>query len=121
MQPRCRIRVLADYPANILSDHGTGEGALLDLSLSGCRLRSDIALTAGSYLALQIIVAPELPALTMEVAVIRWAKDGIAGVEFIRYNEGDRERIAYLVAALPPAETPPLPGQASPTKSITGS
>lgn len=121
MQPRCRIRVLVDYPTNIHSDHGTGEGLLLDLSLSGCRLRSDIALTAGSYLALQIIVSPELPALTMEVAVIRWAKDGLLGVEFIRYNEGDRERIAYLVAALPPAETPTLPDPAPSQKSITGS
>jgi hypothetical protein len=53
MQPRCRVRVPVGYPASIQSDTGAGEGVLLDLSPTGCRMRSDIALNAGTYLALR--------------------------------------------------------------------
>jgi hypothetical protein len=52
MHPRCRLRVPVGYPASIQSDTGAGEGILLDLSPTGCRMHSDVALNAGTYLAL---------------------------------------------------------------------
>jgi hypothetical protein len=109
MQPRCRPRVPVGYPANIQSDIGAGEGVLLDLSPTGCKIRSNIALSAGAYLALQIAVAHEPIPLAVEVSVVRWCKDGQCGVEFLRYSQGDRERVTQLVGILPqPAiHTPP--------------
>jgi PilZ domain len=106
MQPRCRLRVPVGYPASIQSDIGTGEGVLLDLSPAGCRMRSDVALNAGTYLALRIAVAQEPTPLAVEVSVVRWCKDGHFGVEFLRYSQGARERVTNLVAALPPTEVP---------------
>ena len=120
MQPRCRMRVTVGYPASIHSDIGAGEGILLDLSPAGCRMRSDIALNAGTYLALQIAVAQE-PPLAVEVSVVRWCKDGNFGVEFLRYSQGDRERVTNLVAALPPAEIPAQPSYATPTLTAVAS
>jgi len=120
MQPRCRMRVTVGYPASIHSDIGAGEGVLLDLSPAGCRMRSDIALNAGTYLALQIAVAQE-PPLAVEVSVVRWCKDGNFGVEFLRYSQGDRERVTNLVAALPPADIPSQPGYATPTLTAVAS
>lgn len=120
MQPRCRPRVTVGYPASIQSDTGTGEGILLDLSSSGCRLRSNIALHAGAYLALQIAVAQEPSPLAVEVSVVRWSKDGNVGVEFLRYSQGDRERVTNLVAALPPAGLPANPTNVSSTLSAVG-
>lgn len=99
MQPRCRTRIPVGYPANIQSDSGTGEGILLDLSPTGCRMRSDIALNAGAYLALQIAVAQEPTPLEVEVSVVRWIKDGHVGVEFLRYSQGVRKRVTDLVTA----------------------
>jgi hypothetical protein len=102
MQPRCRLRVPVGYPASIKSDTCAGEGILLDLSPAGCRVRSNIALNAGTYLALRIAVAQEPTPLAVEVSVVRWCKDGHFGVEFLRYSQGDRERVTNLIAALPP-------------------
>jgi len=102
MQPRCRPRVPVGYPASIQSDNGAGEGILLDLSPTGCKMRSEIALSAGAYLALQIAVAHEPIPLAVEVSVVRWCKDGHFGVEFLRYSQGDRERVTELVGILPP-------------------
>jgi hypothetical protein len=121
MQPRCRLRVPVGFPANIQSDTGAGEGVLLDLSPAGCRMRSDIALNAGTYLALQIAMSQERTPLTVEVSVVRWCKDGHFGVEFLRYSQGDRERVTSLVAALPPTEMSAHPACATSTLSAVGS
>jgi len=117
MQPRCGLRIPVGYPANIQSDTGAGEGVLLDLSPTGCRMRSNIALNAGTYLALQIAVAQEPIPLAVEVSVVRWCKDGHVGVEFLRYSQGVRERVTDLVEALPPAEIHAPPDYATSTLS----
>jgi PilZ domain len=121
MQPRCRMRVPVVYPASIQSDTGAGEGVLLDLSPAGCRMRSNIALNAGTYLALRIAVAQEPTPVAVEVSVVRWCKDGNFGVEFLRYSQGDRERVTDLVLALPPTETPAPPAHATATLSAVAS
>lgn len=52
--PRRYVR----YSANVQTDNGAAEGTLFDLSATGCRIQSNIALTPGSYLALHF-EAPE--------------------------------------------------------------
>jgi len=99
MQLRCRTRIPVGYPANIQSDTGTGEGVLLDLSPTGCRMRSDIDLNAGACLALRIAVAQKPTPLAVEVSVIRWSKDGYPGVKFLRYSQGAWERVTELLTA----------------------
>jgi PilZ domain len=121
MHPRCRLRVPVGYPASIQSDTCAGEGILLDLSPTGCKMRSDVALNAGAYLALQIAVTQERTPLAVEVSVVRWCKDGHFGVEFLRYSQGDRERVTNLLEALPPTETPARPDYATMTLSAFGS
>ena len=121
MQPRCRPRVTVGYHASIQSDTGTGEGVLLDLSPAGCRMRSDIVMSAGAYLTLQIAVAQEPAPLAVEVSVVRWCKDGNFGVEFLRYSQGDRERVTNLVATLPSTGIPTQPAYAVSTLTAVGS
>ncbi|MDZ4732396.1 MAG: PilZ domain-containing protein [Nitrospirota bacterium] len=121
MQARCRLRVPVGYPASIQSDTDAGDAVLLDLSPTGCRMRSDIALNAGAYLTLRIAVAQEPTPLAVEVSVVRWCKDGHFGVEFLRYSQGDRERVTHLVATLPPHEIPVQPAHATSTLSPVGS
>jgi hypothetical protein len=78
-------------------------------------MRSDVALNTGAYLALQIAVAQERTPLAVEVSVVRWSKDGHAGIEFLRYSQGDRERVTDLVGILPPADMPAQPDYATST------
>jgi len=121
MQPRCRPRVPVGYPASIQSDTGAGEGILLDLSPTGCKVRSDISLSAGTYLAMQIAVAHEPIPLAVEVSVVRWCKDGHFGVEFLRYSQGDRERVTELVGVLPQPTVHTSPHHAASTLSAVSS
>jgi hypothetical protein len=121
MQPQYRLRVPVGYPSSIQSDTGAGEGVLLDLWPTGCRMHSDLALNARTYLSLQIAISQERTPLAVEVSIVRWCKDGHFGVEFLRYSQGDRERVTNLAAALRPTEIPAHPAHATSTLSAVGS
>jgi hypothetical protein len=84
-------------------------------------MRSDIALNAGAYLTLQIAISQEPTPLAVEVSVVRWCKDGHFGVEFLRYSQGDRERVTNLVAALPATEISAHPDYVTSTLSAVAS
>lgn len=97
MQLRCSPRIYVRYPASVQTDNGAGQGILFDLSATGCRMQSNVALTPGSYLALHI-EAPETESpLAVEVSIVRWHKDNQFGIEFLRYALGNRERVIDLV------------------------
>lgn len=97
MQLRCSPRIYVRYLASVQTDDGAAEGILFDLSATGCRMQSNAALTPGSYLALHI-EAPETESpLAVEVSIVRWHKDNQFGIEFLRYAQGDRERVIDLV------------------------
>lgn len=116
MQSRCRQRIPVSYPANIQSDTYAAEGTLIDLSPTGCRMRSDITLDAGTYIELEIAVAQERTPLGVEVSVVRWCKDGQLGIDFLRYRQGDRERVTHFVEAMPSYQAP-VSAYAEPTLS----
>jgi hypothetical protein len=90
------------YPAGVQTDNGAGEGLLLDLSVTGCRLQSNIALTPGNYLALHIEAPETETPLAIEVSIVRWSNAGQLGIEFVRYAHGHRERVTALIEALSP-------------------
>lgn len=97
MQVRCSPRVSVHYPANVHTDSGPGEAVLFDLSATGCRIQSTLALIPGNYLALDIEASETAPPLAVEVSIVRWCRDNQIGVEFLRYAHGDRERVSNLV------------------------
>lgn len=97
MQLRCSPRMYVRYPASVQTDNGAGEGTLFNLSATGCRMQSNVALTPGSYLALHIEASETESPLAVEVSIVRWHKDNQFGIEFLRYAQGVRERVTDLV------------------------
>lgn len=97
MRLRSSPRKYVRYSASVQTDNGAGQGILFDLSATGCRMQSNVALAPGSYLALHI-EAPETESpLAVEVSIVRWHKDNQFGIEFLRYALGNRERVIDLV------------------------
>lgn len=106
MQPRCSPRTYVRYQASVETDNSVGEGTLFDLSATGCRIHSTITLSPGHYLELHI-EAPEIEfPLDIDVSIVRWCKGDQVGIEFLRYADGDRERVTNLVEHLIAAATP---------------
>lgn len=97
MQLRGSPRMYVRYPASSQTDNGAGEGTLFDLSATGCRMHSNVALTPGSYLTLHIEAPETEPSLAVDVSIVRWHKDNQFGIEFLRYAQDERERVTDLV------------------------
>lgn len=97
MRLRNSPRKYVRYSASVQTDNGAGDGTLFDLSVTGCRIQSNAALTPGSYLALHFEVPQTESQLAVDVSVVRWHKDNQFGIEFLRYAEGVRERVIDLI------------------------
>jgi len=82
-------------------------------------MSSDMALGAGTYLALEIVVAQERSPLAVEVSVVCWCKDGQFGIEFLRYRQGDRDRVGQFIATMLSYQAP-IPAYAESTLSCAG-
>jgi hypothetical protein len=56
-----------------------GEGRLDNLSLGGAAVLSDVAIPRGEYLTLTITFPTQAGAIEIELAPVRWVKDGSFG------------------------------------------
>ena len=69
---------------------------MLDLTVLGCQLQTDFPLEPGQGGQLRVHLDRQHP-MRVELGVVRWAKDGKAGVEFIRMTEADQLRLRFYV------------------------
>ena len=112
MRLRNSPRKYVRYSASVQTDNGASEGTLFDLSATGCRIQSKMALTPGSYLALHIDAPDAEAPLAVEVSVVRWHKDNQFGIEFLRYAHGVREQVTDLIEGRDVLATPNQPVEA---------
>jgi PilZ domain len=87
--PRFRV----ELPCSFMADEATGEGTVLDLSMEGCCMRSSTPLLKGTYVDLFISLPGQIPPLPIELAVIRWSKGPVFGLEFIRIADKHLARL----------------------------
>lgn len=104
-QRRSRPRVPVHYPVQLHSDDNMGSGILMNLSPSGCQVRSTLPLEPGTYVAIDIRVPQQAQPVAVELSIVRWRENGRYGLEFVKYAQDGRDRLlrltAPMVAALP--------------------
>ena len=83
--------------ATINSFQHVGDGAVLDLSESGCKLCSALVLPMGTIWDLYLTI-PETsdPALILKVRVV-WATEHEYGIEFLRVTARERTRLRHFL------------------------
>ena len=84
-------------PARLLDDVEEGEGALIDLSLGGCRLLSDTPLALGQEYHLILQISFERPPIPVEAAVVRWTEDKTYGLKFTSIDTQDESQLRDLL------------------------
>lgn len=72
-------------------------GTVVDLSREGCRIRCADAPPEVKYLQVQLQMDDPSHALTVDLAVIRWSRNGELGVEFIRMEPDQQARLRHLI------------------------
>jgi hypothetical protein len=97
MNRRKPVRFNIHLPVSFRSEATEGEGTVLDISESGCRVRSDVALDVGSFICMFIVVPSGLMPITIGMAAVRWAKNGEFGAQFMRVNSQQQKRLQLLI------------------------
>ncbi len=83
-QIRSTDRFPVTYPVIFGGAPFVGEGALTDLSASGCAIWCDRTVLSGSYVRLNVLMPDQSPSLAIDLGKIRWVRGYVFGVEFIR-------------------------------------
>ena len=75
----------------VFSGERSGGGMVLDVSLEGCRIQSAAQMHKGDYVRTRIDLIGET--LTADLAVVRWSKKDVFGVELIRMTPDQQARL----------------------------
>ncbi len=99
-----RYRVLC--PISFLGEHTAGEGIMLNLSKQGCSVGTGKNVQERTCLTVHVSLPGEALPIKVDVAVVRWAMEPACGLEFLRMQPEDQERLWRFVSTL---ETSPSP------------
>ena len=93
-------RLPCNFSVSIGGDNFHGVGSVVDLSVGGCSLHTETPLLEGSILRLALQISTDLLPVTVEAAIVRSVQGNRAGVEFIRIQQSERERLQLFVQGL---------------------
>ncbi len=92
-------------------EHTEGEGTLIELSLGGCRLLSEIPLEIGERYNLILQVTKKSCPILVEAAVVRWTKESTYGLKFTSLQSIHESHLRELLLDIrhPPSNVPSHP------------
>lgn len=94
---RIHPRLSVTYPVIFGEAPFVGEGIVSDLSLTGCSVNCNRTVLVGSYIKLSVLLPDPTASLFIELGKVRWVKEHIFGVEFIRIPSLTRHRLDRAV------------------------
>lgn len=97
---RAYDRMEVNFPMTFSAQNLAGEGVLLNISMAGCRFKTTVDLGVGMVLQMGLQVSVDLPPIGVDAAVVRNVSRGSAGVEFLRWQESERQRLQLFVQGI---------------------
>ena len=93
-------RMERKFPIKFSGEDISGEGMVLDVAMGGCTFttRSDLAI--GMTVKMNLRISAAVPPVVVDAAVVRNVRAGIAGVEFVSWQESERERLQLFVTGM---------------------
>jgi PilZ domain len=96
VKPRYSARKATSCKVTLSCGDRVGEGVALDLTVPGCQLATAFPLEVGQSVQLRVHLDTKRP-IRIDLGVVRWVKDGKAGIEFIRMAGDDQLRLRFYV------------------------
>ena len=93
-------RLAMNFPISFVGENISGAGAVFDISINGCGFATDVELTAESIMRLVLQISDELEPITIDAAVVRYVQRGRTGVEFLRVQPAEQERLQMHIRGL---------------------
>ncbi|TLY28301.1 MAG: PilZ domain-containing protein [Nitrospirae bacterium] len=92
------------YPVQLLvhlfGDLGGDEGTTVNIGMGGCAVAGRSPREKGNYVSLVMRASHDQLPIKIELAIVRWAKDDVFGVEFIRMKPEQRTRLGHYLHVL---------------------
>jgi hypothetical protein len=109
MSRRKNPRFTVDYLNEYFEEHYGNETRVLDLSKEGARLSGNVPVAKGAYLKMVIELQNPSSLLRVDLATTRWSKGKEFGVEFIRMDPYQQERLHDWLQGFAVEESPVTP------------
>jgi hypothetical protein len=107
MERRQSLRLKAQFRSSFSSPKMVGgEGTVVDLSHTGCRIATLVQVPHGTSLEVRLILPDDLPPLTVESCIVRWSRGNEFGLQFLDPREEDRARLARFIETIQSSPSP---------------
>jgi PilZ domain-containing protein len=93
-------RMEVKFPIAFSGPNVAGKGTLLNISMAGCSFASSSELGIGMILKLDLQISGTVAPVIVDAAVVRSVQKDSAGVEFLRWQASERERLQLFVRGL---------------------
>lgn len=93
-------RLSMNFPVSFSGDNINGKGAAGDISIAGCTFQTHTQLAVGNIVSMALQISNEPVPVTVEAAVVRNVKGDRVGVEFLRFQQNERERLRHFIRGL---------------------
>ena len=93
-------RISVNFPATFAASGVNGQGLIVDISIAGCSLHTEAQLVDGNILRMGLQVPNETSPVNVAAAIVRSNRSGNSGVEFLQFENGERERLQRFIRGL---------------------
>lgn len=93
-------RLKRKFPITFSGEGIAGDGTLVDISMAGCGFTTGTDLPTGMVMRVRLQIADDIPAVAVDAAVVRHTRQRAHGVEFIQWQERERERLQIFVRGM---------------------
>ena len=90
----------ASFPVTFDAGAVQGRGLAVDISMSGCTFHTEAELVEGNILRMRLELPEATSPVSVEAVIIRTLRSGRVGVEFIRVENGERQRLQRFIRGL---------------------
>jgi hypothetical protein len=90
-------RMPMNFPASFSCDTLEGTGTVVEISMNGCSLQANTIIAEGSIVRMALKFSEELPPVNLEAAIVRAVRANRIGVEFLRFQDHDRELLQVFI------------------------
>ena len=93
-------RMPAIFPLAFETYNMKGQGTATNLSMGGCNFNTATPLATGMVLRLELQIANDVAPVVVDAAAVRYARERSVGVEFLQWQEDERDRLQLYVRGL---------------------
>jgi hypothetical protein len=99
IHPRCAQRHPVILPVELSWELNDAKGTTTNISVQGCRVKSEIAPPVGTYVSVKLYLQGE-ECIAIDMAVVRWALGHDFGLEFLSWGSTARQRLQQFLQSL---------------------